>query len=226
MLSLFGLFGGGKKSKRKSEKSKTKKKSADKLCGKMSSRLKRVKTRKCCNSSNGRWRTGPPDRRKFCVRDYKPKRKSAKKSRKSRKSKSRKSKKKKSKRKSAKKSKPKRKSVKKSKRKSSKKSKRKSRKSKSNKKSLGKGGSIQDAIRVYERACKRAEKNKRANPGETNNDCGSIKFHADQGRMSKSKIETYTRMHLLALKIGNDAYHMNNAKINSAYKAQFGTLKV
>ena len=44
--------------------------------------------------------------------------------------------------------------------------------------------------------------------------------------MTKSKIETYTRMHLLALKIGNDAYHIKYTDINDVYKKEFGTLKI
>ena len=94
------------------------------------------------------------------------------------------------------------------------------------KKSLGSGGSIQDAIRKYERACNLAENSRIANPGFKNNDCNSVRYHVSKGRMTKSKIETYTRMHLLALKLGNDAYHIKQTDINAAYKAEFGTLKI
>jgi hypothetical protein len=169
MLSLFGLSGGGKKSKRKSVK-KSKRKSIKK--------------------SN-------PKNKKKSRRKSKPKRKSNQK----------------------KKSKPKRKSYHK------KKSKRK-RKSVKPKKSLGKGGSMENVLRNYERACKRAENSNKANPSDSSNDCGSMRYHVSTGRMTKSKIETYTRMHLLALKIGSDAYHIKREDINAAYKAEFGTLKI
>ena len=101
-----------KSTKRKSTKNKsrksikrksTKRKSANKICGNMSSRLKKIKTRKCCNSHNGRWRTGPPDSRKFCIRDYRTKKKSTKRKSTKKKSTKRKSTKRKStKRKSSK----------------------------------------------------------------------------------------------------------------------------
>ena len=91
-------------------------------------------------------------------------------------------------------------------------------------KTVSKG--VQDAIRVYERACKRAQNSKKANPSQTNNDCGSIQFRVNHYGMTKSEIDMNTRRHLLALKIGTDAYHINNADINAAYKAKFGTLKV
>tara|TARA_B100001094_G_scaffold273274_1_gene279582 strand:- start:145 stop:402 length:258 start_codon:yes stop_codon:yes gene_type:complete len=85
---------------------------------------------------------------------------------------------------------------------------------------------MQDAIRKYERACNRAENSRKANPSSKNNDCNSVRYHVSKGRMTKSKIETYTRMHLLALKLGNDAYHIKQSDINKAYKKEFGTLKV
>ena len=66
------------KSRKSIKRKSTKRKSANKICGNMSSRLKKIKTRKCCNSHNGIWRTGPPDSRKFCIRDYRTKRKSKK----------------------------------------------------------------------------------------------------------------------------------------------------
>ena len=91
------------KSRKSIKRKSTKRKSANKICGNMSSRLKKIKTRKCCNSHNGRWRTGPPDSRKFCIRDYRTKKKSTKRKSTKRKSTKRKSTKRKStKRKSSK----------------------------------------------------------------------------------------------------------------------------
>ena len=92
------------------------------------------------------------------------------------------------------------------------------------KKTVSKG--MQDAIRVYEHVCKRAQNSKKANPSQTNNDCGSIRFRVNQYGMTKSEIEINTRRHLLAMKIGTDAYHINNTDINAEYKAKFNTLKI
>ena len=101
------------KSRKSIKRKSTKRKSANKICGNMSSRLKKIKTRKCCNSHNGRWRTGPPDSRKFCIRDYRTKKKSTKRKSTKRKSTKRKSTKRKStKRKSTKRKSTKRKSSK------------------------------------------------------------------------------------------------------------------
>ena len=88
--------------------------------------------------------------------------------------------------------------------------------------------SMQKALRAYERACSRAEKSKKANPFGRNHDCGAI-IHAirptSQQGWTKAQIERSTRQHLLAMKIGVDAYQIPMTEINAAYRAEFGTLK-